>query len=70
MRQAGGWQHGRLDCICLAGLLIAVDNLFWWLASWIANDVFVKVTGDSDLIVSSLERELFNRAAIHPFRGL
>jgi ATP-binding cassette, subfamily B, bacterial len=31
--------------------LIAADNLFWRLASWIANGVFVKVTGDlrSDL---------------------
>src|SRR6516162_2374903 len=31
--------------------LIAADNLFWRLASWIANGVFVRVTGDlrSDL---------------------
>ena len=26
--------------------LIVANNLFWRLANWIANDVFVKVTGD------------------------
>src|SRR3974390_2889187 len=39
--------------------LIAADNLFWRLASWIANGVFVKVTGD-------LRSDLFRHLTGHP----
>src|SRR5271169_2670352 len=42
----------------LLGSLIAADNLFWRLASWIANSAFVGVTGD-------LRRDLFRHLTGH-----
>jgi ATP-binding cassette subfamily B protein len=42
----------------LLGSLIAADNLLWRLASWIANFVFVGVTGD-------LRRDLFRHLTGH-----
>ena len=38
--------------------LIAIDNLSWRLASWIANSAFVGVTGD-------LRRDLFRHLTAH-----
>ena len=43
---------------CLLGALIAVDNLLWRIASWIANYIFVAVTGD-------LRRDLFRHLMGH-----
>src|SRR5271170_2027394 len=43
---------------CLLGALIAVDNLLWRVASWVANFTFVGVTGD-------LRRDLFRHLMGH-----
>jgi ATP-binding cassette subfamily B protein len=55
----GSGAHAAVwTAFCVLGSLIAVDNLLWRVASWIANYTFVGVTGD-------LRRDLFRHLMGH-----